>query len=157
MASQDNPVVCSLVREHARAAFRFLNEDEVERLCPYLALRQVPAETVLMREGEGGNLMGFLLRGKLAVKKETSFAGKHILLAILEPGTMVGEVSVVARSPRNATVVAMEESTLLELTDAGFERFLELNPALGVRLLRHIVHVVSLRLRNADDRLALLL
>ncbi|MDH4320284.1 MAG: cyclic nucleotide-binding domain-containing protein [Desulfobulbaceae bacterium] len=148
---------CQLVREHAQAAFRFLAVEELEELCPLLQLRRWPAEAVLMREGEPGEFMGFLLDGKLAVRKETSFDGKHILLAILEPGTMVGEISVVAREHRNASVAAMEESTLLVLSSDDFDLLVTRNPVLGVKFLSHIVKVISLRLRKADDRLARLL
>ena len=101
--------------------------------------------------------MGFLLEGKLAVRKETSFDGKHILLAILEPGTMVGEISVVARENRNASVAAIEDSTLLVLSGDDFEKLVNRNSVLGVKFLSHIVKVVSLRLRKADDRLSRLL
>jgi len=149
--------VCSGVKEYAREAFRFMTEDELAKFCPFLSLRLLPADAVLMREGEVGGFMGFLLQGRLAVKKGTSFPGRHVLLAILEPGTMVGEVSVVSHGTRNATVVAMEECALLELTREGFEGFLAKEPELGVKFLRQIVHVVSLRLRKADDRLASLL
>ena len=103
MAAESPPHLCDLVKDHAKAAFRFLSEDELGKLCPFLKLRQVPTDTVLMQEGELGAFMGFLLDGKLAVRKETTFAGKHILLAILEPGTMVGEISVVVHGQRNAS------------------------------------------------------
>ena len=157
MSSASTSLPCELVKKHAQAAFRFLSEDELATLCPFLRLRQCPADSVLMQEGEAGTFMGFLLEGKLAVRKETSFVGKHILLAILEPGTMVGEISVVAHEQRNASVVATEASTLLELSGDDFALLVKQNPVLGVKFLRQIVNVVSLRLRKADDRLARLL
>lgn len=157
MASASTSASCELVREHAKSAFRFLDEDELDILCPFLQFRRWPIQSVLMQEGEPGDFMGFLVQGQLAVRKETAFAGKHILLAILEPGTMVGEISVIAHEQRNASVVATEESTLLELTSEGFALLVEQNPVLGVKFLRQIVNVVSLRLRKADDRLARLL
>jgi len=157
MSSESSSSLCDLVKQHAKAAFRFLSDEELNALCPFLKLRQLPPDTVLMQEGEVGAFMGFLLSGKLAVRKETTFAGKHILLAILEPGTMVGEISVVVHGQRNASVVATEESTILELAGPDFEKLVEQHPELGVKFLRQIVNVVSLRLRKADDRLARLL
>lgn len=157
MASELTPDACELVKEYAKAAFRFLSGDELAVLCPFLKLRRCPVDSVLMQEGEAGTFMGFLLEGKLAVRKETLFAGKHILLAILDPGTMVGEISVVAHALRNASVVVTEESTLLELTRDDFDLLVKHHPVIGVKFLRQIVNVVSLRLRKADDRLASLL
>lgn len=157
MCPETHSPTCDLVKEHARTAFRFLSGEELDIICPFLKIRQLSPDTVLMREGEAGAFMGFLVEGKLAVRKETAFAGKHILLAILEPGTMVGEVSVVVQGQRNASVVATEESTVLELAGADFETLVDRHPELSVKFLRQIVNVVSLRLRKADDRLARLL
>lgn len=157
MTVENREPVCGQAKVYAKECFRFLASDELDTLCPFLSLRLLPADETLMREGEEGGFMAFLLQGKLAVRKEAAFAGKHILLAILEPGTIVGEISVVANGMRNATVVALEECAMLELNRANFDAFLADNPALGVKFLRHIVQVVSLRLRKADDRLVRLL
>ncbi len=157
MTEDVRETVCGGVQEYARAAFRFLAEEELAKLCPFFTLRLLAVDSVLLAEGEESGFMGFLLQGKLAVKKETTFAGKHVLLAILEPGTMVGEMSLVCQGPRNATVVATEESVLLELSRDAFDRFVAAEPAIGAKFLRRIVQVVSLRLRMADERLARLL
>ncbi|MDH3360303.1 MAG: cyclic nucleotide-binding domain-containing protein [Desulfobulbaceae bacterium] len=157
MSLEDPPHSCELVKEHAKTVFRFFDQDELEALCQYLQIRQLSADTVLMQEGEPGAFMGFLVSGKLAVRKETGFTGKHILLAILESGSMVGEISAVVHGQRNATVVATEESTILELAGKDFELLVKQHPALGVKFLSQIVNVVGLRLRKADDRLAKLL
>jgi CRP/FNR family transcriptional regulator, cyclic AMP receptor protein len=142
---------------HLKATFKFLADEEIEILCHYLDHRVVPANAILMAEGEPGDCMGFLVTGRLVVNKETSFAGKYILLAILDPGSMVGEIAVMDHCRRTATVTAMEESQLLMLTTKALNELLAREPLLGIKILRRIVQVLGLRLQGADDRLVKLL
>lgn len=150
--------VCQYIAaEDLKSVFKFLAEEEIEELCRYLEVRDLPADATLMAEGEPGDFMGFLVKGKLAVKKETPFPGKHVLLAILEPGTMVGEISAMEHGSRNATITALESSRLLILTRQRMDVLLKTSPVLGGKILRRIIQVLSLRLKRADDRLARLL
>lgn len=150
--------VCSyLAAEDLKSVFKFLDGQEIATLCTYLDLRRLPADAVLMEENQEGDFMGFLVKGRLAVKKETQFQGKYILLAILDPGTMVGEISMMECCRRNATVVAVEESELLILTQERLNGLLTADPVLGAKVLKRIIQVLSLRLQKADDRLATLL
>ncbi|MBU0484791.1 MAG: cyclic nucleotide-binding domain-containing protein [Proteobacteria bacterium] len=110
-----------------------------------------------MEDGIPGDYMGFLLSGKLAVKKATNFPGKYILLAILEPGAIVGEISAVGDCPQVATVVAIEKSELLVLTCEELENILSNDTPLGVVVLKRIIHVISLRQQKSNDRLSKLL
>lgn len=126
-------------------------------MCSFLELQDWPANEVVMRDGESGDFMAFLVKGKLAVKKETSFPGKYILVALLESGSMVGEVAVIGDSLRNATVVAIENSQLLILTREKMDQLLKHNPQLGIKLLKRIIQVQGSRLQKASDRLSRLL
>lgn len=101
--------------------------------------------------------MAFLLTGKLAVKKETRFPGKFVLVAILEGGSLVGEVSVVEENPRTATVVAMVESELLILSHERAKKLTAENPQLAIKLLKKIIRVLGARLQSSSTRLAQLL
>ena len=146
-----------LAREEFQEIFPFLTTEEGELFCSYLEVKEWPVDGVLMRDGERGDFMGFLIEGKLTVKKETSFPGKHTLVAILERGSMVGEIAVVEPMPRNATVAAAEKSKLLILTRENLDKLLEENHEVGIKLLKRIIHILGSRLRKASDRLALLL
>lgn len=139
------------------AILPFFSPQEMEGLLPYLAVRTFAAGDILMQEGDPADFMGFLLAGRLAVKKETTFPGKYILVAVIEQGGLVGELAAVEEGRRNATVVAMEESRLLVLPFAAMTRLLVENNALGVKLLKRIIHVLGHRLRQASERLSWIL
>ena len=155
MTPQENG--CGFSDKDLETAFGFLTHEERRGICPYLQSKVCPAKAVLMEENETSNYLGFLADGRLAVKKETGFKGKYIILAILEKGTIVGETEILGHGPRSATVVAVEDSRLLTLTDESFDLLLKEDPPLGIKLLKRILNVITLRLRKAGERLSQLL
>ncbi|MEN8256605.1 MAG: cyclic nucleotide-binding domain-containing protein [Thermodesulfobacteriota bacterium] len=149
---------CRLVSEEALAkSFPYLSKEECKGLCNYLEYRKCTKDEVFIHQGDPGDFMGFLLTGKMAIKKETSFPGKFVLVALLEGGSLVGEISVVEANLRTATVVAMEESEVLILTHAKSEQLLTENPLLAIKLLKKIVRVLGARLQQSSSRLVRLL
>ena len=106
---------CDPQAEDIKKAFSFLSTEEVGDLCPYLELREWERDATVMKEGVVENYMGFLIEGKLAVKKMTDYWGKHIIIALLDKGSLVGEGAFIDKGPRSTTIVAMEKSRLLIL------------------------------------------
>lgn len=143
--------------EELQDIFSFLTAEEMGELFAYLEFREWQAAEVVMKSGEPGNFMGFLVEGKLAVKMEAIFPDKFILVAVLERGSMVGETSVVEGGQRHATVVATEKSQLLTLSRENMELMLRQSPSLGLKFFRRIIHVLGHRLGKASDRLSMLL
>lgn len=143
--------------EELQDIFSFLTAEEMGELIPYLDSREWQPSEIVMKNGDPGDFMGFLVEGKLAVKMEAIFPDKYILVAVLERGSMVGEVSVVEEGSRHATVVAMEKSRLLVLSRENMELMLQQAPSLGLKLFRRIIHVLGHRLGKASDRLSRLL
>lgn len=137
--------------------FSFLSTQEMEELFPYLDLREWQSGEIVLKSGDPGDFMGFLLEGKLAVRLEGMFPDKFILVAVLEPGSLVGEISAVVGGRRHATVVASEGSRMLVLTQKNMELMLQQAPTLGLKLFRRIIHVLGHRLYKASDRLSKLL
>ena len=91
MTAEKGHKVCDLGEEVLGSVLKFLEDEEIDTLCPYLEHMTWQKGETLMNDGEAGDFMGFLLSGKLAVKKETSFPGRFTLVAILDKGAMVGE------------------------------------------------------------------
>jgi CRP/FNR family transcriptional regulator, cyclic AMP receptor protein len=71
------------------------------------------------------------------------------ILAILGPGALVGELSLIDGAPRSATVTAIRDSTLSFVTRAAFEAFAQANP----QVYRHISAVLARHLRGNNDAL----
>ncbi|MCJ7808660.1 MAG: cyclic nucleotide-binding domain-containing protein [Desulfobulbaceae bacterium] len=149
---------CDPQAEDIKNAFSFLStEEEVGVLCPYLALKEWEQDATVMQEGVVENYMGFLIQGKLSVKRRTEHWGKHIIIAILDKGTLVGEGAFIDAGPRSTTIVAMEKCRMLVLTAQKMNELILNDPMLAIKLMKHMLHIISLRLRKAGDRISELL
>lgn len=102
----------------------------------------VEAGTVLVEEGTIGREFFFILEGSASVRRK----GRRI--AVLGPGRYFGELALLDRKPRSATVVSETDMTLLVLEQRSFNGLLDAMPALAHKLLV----AMSQRLRDADAR-----
>lgn len=148
---------CPYTKDDLSAAFSFLSADETAALCPYVEMRQWSTDAVVMQDGDSGDFFGFLVRGRMAVKLETSFPGRFALVAMLESGSMIGEAAVVEKTRRSATVIALEPCSIFVISRIAMDRLLVEKPDLGVKILKRIIHVLSQRLKTASIRLSKIL
>jgi CRP/FNR family transcriptional regulator, cyclic AMP receptor protein len=85
-----------------------------------------------------------LLKASIAVP-----AGGERILAILGPGAVVGELSMIDDAPRSASVSALRDSNLSFVGRATFQAFGQSRP----ELYRHVATLLARRLRDTDDAL----
>jgi CRP-like cAMP-binding protein len=102
----------------------------------------VPAGQVLVTEGSAGHEFYLILDGQAVVRR----GGRRV--AMLGPGQYFGELSLLDRGPRTATVIADTDMTLLVLGQRQFTGILQTVPAVSHKLLQAMAH----RLREADSR-----
>lgn len=125
----------------------FLTEDEWRTLEAGGRSRRFRPRQRLFREGEPGNHVLAILSGRVKVSVLTR-SGREILLAVKEPGDLVGELSVIDGRPRSATATALEPVEVLVVPAPAFTEFVEGHPRIAVRLL----HTLAALLRDADQR-----
>ena len=103
-------------------------------------LQWVPlgCEEALFRQGEPGDAMYVLTRGRLQITVESP-DGTELVIDELEPGVTVGEMALLTGQPRVATVSAAEEAELVRLSRAAFDRLTAKNPAAMKRFAEAIV------------------
>ena len=87
------------------------------------------------------------------MKKQTEFKGNQLIIALLTKGAMVGELSIFDKRKRSATVEAVEDTTLLMLKHEALDALLQQYPFTGVKILKGLIRILSLRLRKATERL----
>jgi serine/threonine protein phosphatase PrpC len=107
--------------------------------------RQFAKGQHIINEGEGGNEMFILFRGKVDVLK----SGHRI--AQLSGGGHFGEMGLVDRAPRSATVVAAEDTSAVSIDRDSLLKLMRREPLLAVKLLWSFVQVLSERLRTTND------
>lgn len=82
---------------------------------------------VILREGDPGDTMFLVLEGTIRVATDAS-PGVSVQLADLGRGACVGEVSVLTRGPRTATVIALTPVTTVTFARHRIERVLDEHP-----------------------------
>ena len=133
--------------------FHLFEESDLEKIAPYFERAKHPAGATVFKEGDPGDFIAFVKSGRLEVKKETEFQGKQIVLAQMAKGSCLGELALFDEQPRSATIEALVDTDLLILSKQSLDSFIEDYPALGIKILKGISRVLSLRLRQLADRL----
>lgn len=88
----------------------------------------------LFHQGDPGDALYFLLRGRLQVWREASIDRPAELLGEVVPGESVGEVGLLTHAPRTASTRAIRDSLLVRVDRATFERLAERHPELVLQL-----------------------
>lgn len=102
--------------------------------------RQYPQGVEVFRQGDPGETMFAVSRGRVAVE----VGGKRI--TELGPGEVFGEMALLEHGPRSATVVTLEDTELLEIDKTRFYLLVRQNPHFALQLMQ----LLSERLRQAD-------
>ncbi len=102
---------------------------ELDEIASIADVVDVPAGKELVREGDRGREFFALLEGTADVTRRGE------LLSTLGPGDFFGEIALVSRIPRTATVVTTSPAEALVITEQSFERMLEVDPEIRLRVL----------------------
>lgn len=101
---------------------------------PTDARRTFAAGEIIMRQGDAGDCAYIIEEGQVEVFIEKP-DGKIVPVATRGPGTIVGEMAIVDKAPRVATVKAVKDCKMLEITQADF--------ALRLRTTDPVIQMVS--------------
>jgi cAMP-dependent protein kinase regulator len=123
-------IVQNLVR--TSAMLRAVPASERPALIERFVTRVFEEGEVLIRQNATDDGLHLIASGKVSVVREE--AGEPLVIATLNPGDTVGEVSLVLRKPSTATVVALHPTLTLHLASSGFRDLLRKHPAILVEL-----------------------
>jgi CRP-like cAMP-binding protein len=107
--------------------FARLDAAAIADLVGILRARTVPPGTIVIRKGERGNAMYLMASGRVEVE---SASGK----VVLEEGDFFGEMALISREPRSATVTALRATDLLVLEADDFMRLVDRLPDIGTKV-----------------------
>ncbi|HKJ05155.1 MAG TPA: cyclic nucleotide-binding domain-containing protein [Geopsychrobacteraceae bacterium] len=151
--SQEVADQCTQLKDNYRF-FRYLDKEETAVVTGYLQCQFVSAGQVLWNEGDPSDRAAFVVDGRVEIKKQTEFVGKHVIVGIYGQGSIVGELCLLSGEPRAVTATALIDTSLLMLSRKQFDLLLEEHPDLGAKLLKGMFLALSTRLRKSFERLA---
>jgi cAMP-dependent protein kinase regulator len=112
--------------------FRYLPDDSMQQLVDTATLVGAPPGSILIEEGEVGDAFYVIVYGSLRVSHDVD--GRHLNLAMLQPGDFFGEWSLLTGAPRAATVSALTQSELVAIERSAFLRIMQLHPEIRDRI-----------------------
>jgi CRP-like cAMP-binding protein len=129
---------------------------EVRLLTHFMEVYRATDGMEVIREGDGGDFMLILVEGRVEVRKQDRWNTPQLIAAI-EPGRVLGEMSMIDGEPRFATCVAVQPTLVAVLDRASLARIIVEQPLIGAKFMMELVLMLSQRLRATSDRLMQLL
>jgi Cyclic nucleotide-binding domain/GYF domain 2 len=127
-----------------------MTEDQLARFAQFVEVEKVPQWTVIVRQGDPGDSMYFILEGELRVRMNV--LGQESTLATLGAGDFFGDVSLFDHGPRSADVVANTDSVVVKITAAEFDELAQAAPEIATPFLRAVGRTLSARIRTDNKR-----
>jgi CRP-like cAMP-binding protein len=131
--------------------FGGIREDALAFLLARAPVRRVPAGTLFFREGDLGRDMFVLESGQALVLKASR--GRQLVLRRLGRGDCFGEMALLDLGPRSASVLAVEDATVIELSADAFLDLYRRDPGQFTLIHMNIAREVCRRLRDTDARM----
>ncbi len=104
----------------------------------------VEAGKIIFKEGEEGEQMYIIQSGKVKVAR--NIGGKEQVLAVMGKGDFFGEMAIVNKVKRTATISALDRVELLAFNREGFLNMINKNAKIAL----HIIDKLCRRLQNAN-------
>ena len=103
--------------------FSTLNLKGLSTILPHMRLHRWPKSSIIVREGDLGNVFYLIYKGRVEVIKNTGiFKDRPVRLAVLKPGDFFGEMALLFNVPRTASCVAREDCEIFTLSQREFTR-----------------------------------
>jgi CRP/FNR family cyclic AMP-dependent transcriptional regulator len=129
--------------------FRGLSPRERSDLVAHARIRKYAAGETIFLMGESGDSMMAVLEGTIRISVPSP-DGKEIVLAIIQPGEVFGEIAVLDGKERTAEATVMSDCTLAVLERRDVLSFLDAHPSGWPRL----IELLCARLRHSDRQIA---
>jgi len=128
---------------------RGMSAPQVAVLEKHLQRVVVPAGSVLFREGDAGDRLYLLARGKITISvKLRGKVERNPRLGTYCPGVVLGEMAVLEGKPRSANAIVVSECVLHTLDGIALEHLRRDNPALHSQFMLNVTRQLIRRLRS---------
>ena len=132
--------------------FENFNMAEIRLMSHFMRVYRAGPGQEIIHEGEQGDFMLLMIEGSVEVFKQDRWNTPK-LIASVEAGKTLGEMSMIDGEPRFATCVALKETTFAALTRDNMVKIILDRPGLGAKLLIKLVTMLSQRLRHTSAML----
>ncbi len=128
--------------------FAHLTQEQVESLAGTITKKRFKRGQHLVEQGETSNALYIILVGRARVVM-TDLKDREVILATLQAGDYIGEMSLIDNQAHSARVQAEAPTDVLLLARDQFMQCLEENTPMALAVMRGLVQ----RLRSADQKI----
>ena len=130
--------------------FAGLSDEQVSKLASIFEERTYKQGEVVFSQGEEGDRLFLVRAGFVEVVTRTGgSAGGERPIVNLGPGQSVGEIALIDKGSRSATVRAISDETIIvSIARGAFENLCDSDTAIGYRIMRNIAADLSFKLRH---------
>jgi hypothetical protein len=139
---------------HGPPILRGLKSHELRAIRGMATRHEFPKGEVIFRQGDAGDALYYLARGRVDILVHLSDAGIDKRLQSLAEGSIFGEMALLDDKPRAASVVAAEDSICYRLDVRKFEQIKESHPEAAPKLFNNCCKMFSERMRAANTMIA---
>jgi signal transduction histidine kinase len=136
--------------------FEGLSDEELKRLMDNAKPLSLRAGEYLMKQGEPGDSAYVVLKGEFEIRKQS---GQSVIkIDVRNPGDVLGEMALLSRSPRSASVIAITDSETLCISQEDFENLLATSSTAALAVLHWVMSRLSQNdaLLHQQERMAAL-
>ena len=133
--------------------FEGLLPEEIEMLCELIQQKKFEAGSVVFEQGDVGDSLYLLVEGQVDVVRKNEDGSEHVI-ATLDAPDFFGEMSLIDKEYRSATIKAKSDSLLLCLTNKNLHSFARVYKNGFTLVVINIARVLSYRLRETNEKLA---
>jgi CRP-like cAMP-binding protein len=134
------------------AIFVDLEASDLELITKFMHVSRINQGGTVFKEGDPGDYVCFVVEGSVEVLKNTD-RGTQRRIAELGAGSSIGEMAVIGKFRRSATVKSSANATLLTLSRDRFNQICNDYPWIGVKILRAIAQLLSEHLKRTSENL----
>ena len=132
-----------------------LSAADAREVVGYMRPELVKAGQVVIREGEStrNDFMALVLDGEVTVENSVAAAHDSMVVSVLGPGGLIGDMGIIDGGPRSATCTASTDLALAVLTRDSLTRLMENKPGVAARLLLAMSKRIADHLRETNRKL----
>ena len=140
--------------------FAELKDDEIKKISEFCRPRTYPKNSMVILEEEFGDTVFAICEGTVKITRVND-EGKEVILALLGPGEIFGEMAIIDGESRSANALAQENCVLLAFPQNEFIKILRtyfnvafaLMSELAKRLRKSDQQIEALSLSDAENRI----
>jgi sulfate permease, SulP family len=131
------------------ALFAGFAPSDVAAIAAMMKRKTFAPDTIVFREGDPGDEVLIVTKGSASAYLHLP-SGANIRLATFAPGTVFGELAILDRGPRAASVIADSELICYGMSRADYATLAEKSPSAAIQFMAAIGRELSGRLRTAN-------